>query len=288
MNYTLMHEHIFIDLSVIKKNDDCRLDCKKETIKELKKLYKNGVRNIVEVTNIGIGRDIEYIEEVSKESGMNILIATGFYKEPFLPEEVSTKTVEELAQRLIEEITIGVDGTRKKASIIGEIGTSKGEMTKLEEKVFRASAKAQIETGVPITTHTTLGTYGLEQVMLFKKLGVDLKKVIIGHVDLSGNEKYIETLLETGVNIEFDTIGKLSYLSDEIRADILANLILKGWEDKIVLSMDITRKSHMEYLGGVGYNYLFETFIPMLEERGVGKGSIEKMLRDNPNRILEI
>ena len=288
MNYTLMHEHIFIDLSVIKKNDDCRLDCKEETIKELKKLYKNGVRNIVEVTNIGIGRDIEYIEEVSKESGMNILIATGFYKEPFLPEEVSTKTVEELAQKLIKEITIGVDGTRKKASIIGEIGTSKGKMTKLEEKVFRASAKAQIETGVPITTHTTLGTYGLEQVMLFQKLEVDLKKVIIGHVDLSGNEKYIETLLETGVNIEFDTIGKLSYLSDEVRADILASLISKGWEDKIVLSMDITRKSHMEYLGGVGYNYLFETFIPMLEERGVGKGSIEKMLRDNPNRILEM
>ena len=30
--YTLMHEHIFIELSGIKKLDDCRLDCKNETI----------------------------------------------------------------------------------------------------------------------------------------------------------------------------------------------------------------------------------------------------------------
>ena len=50
--YTLMHEHIFIDLSGIKKLDDCRLDCKNETIEEFKKLYENGVRNITEVTNL--------------------------------------------------------------------------------------------------------------------------------------------------------------------------------------------------------------------------------------------
>ncbi|WP_028857205.1 phosphotriesterase family protein [Psychrilyobacter atlanticus] len=288
MNYTMMHEHMFIDLSVIKKSDDCRLDCKEETIKELKELYKNGVRNIVEVTNIGIGRDIKYIQEVAKESGINILISTGYYKEPFLPKEVSTKTIEELAEKMIEEITIGIDGSEIKASIIGEIGTSKDKMTELEKKNFMASAIAHLKTGVPITTHTTLGTCGMEQVELFNKLGINLKKVIIGHLDLSGDEEYIELILKTGVNIEFDTIGKLSYLSDEIRADILTSLINKGWEEQIVLSMDITRKSHMQYLGGVGYNYLFDTFIPMLIERGVTKKSIEKLLRDNPNRILNI
>jgi len=288
MNYTMMHEHMFIDLSEIKKNDDCRLDCKKETIKELKELYQNGVRNIVEVTNIGIGRNIKYIQEVAKESKINILISTGYYKEPFLPKEVSTKTIEELSEKMIEEITIGIDGTEVKASIIGEIGTSKDKMTELEKKVFVASARAHLKTGVPITTHTTLGTHGMEQVKLFNEIGVDLKKVIIGHLDLSGDEKYIESILKTGVNVEFDTIGKLSYLSDEMRADILTNLIFKGWDNQIVLSMDITRKSHMKFLGGVGYNYLFDTFIPMLIKRGVTKKSIEKLLQENPKRILNI
>ena len=33
--YTLMHEHIFIDLSGVKKLDDCRLDCKNETIEDI-------------------------------------------------------------------------------------------------------------------------------------------------------------------------------------------------------------------------------------------------------------
>ena len=86
--YTLMHEHIFIDLSGVKKLDDCRLDCKDETIEEFKELYKNGVRNITEVTNIGMGRDINYIREVSEKSGINVICATGFYKEPFYPEFV--------------------------------------------------------------------------------------------------------------------------------------------------------------------------------------------------------
>ena len=45
--YTLMHEHMFIDLSGVKKNLDCRLDCKEHTIEEMKKLYDLGVRNIV-------------------------------------------------------------------------------------------------------------------------------------------------------------------------------------------------------------------------------------------------
>lgn len=54
--YTYMHEHMTIDLSGVKKDEDCHLDCYEETVKELKKLYHYGVRNIVEVSNIGMGR----------------------------------------------------------------------------------------------------------------------------------------------------------------------------------------------------------------------------------------
>ena len=58
--YTLMHEHVTIDLSGVKNDQDCHLDCYEETVKEFKQLYEYGVRNIVEVTNIGMGRDIAY------------------------------------------------------------------------------------------------------------------------------------------------------------------------------------------------------------------------------------
>lgn len=134
--YTLFHEHIRIDLSKIKNNLDCNLDCKEQTIYELKKLYDKGVRNIIDQTNIGMGRDINYVNDIVRETKINIISSTGFYKQPFLPDYIKTKTVDELASIMIDEIENGIDNLDRKAEIIGEIGTSKNIMTKEEEKYF--------------------------------------------------------------------------------------------------------------------------------------------------------
>lgn len=283
--YTLMHEHIFIDLSGIKKLDDCRLDCKNETIEEFKKLYENGVRNITEVTNIGMGRDVNYIKEVSEKSGINVICATGFYKEPFYPEFVYEKNEKELSEIMKNDILKGIDGTDIKARIIGEIGSSKDIMTETELKVFKSAIITHLETGVPITTHTSLGTMGHEQVKLFKEYKVNTDKIVIGHVDLSGNVEYILEMLYNGVYVEFDTIGKNNYLADDIRIEMLKEIEKRELIDRVFLSMDITRKSNMEYKGGIGYNYIFNVFIPKLKEAGIKENSIEKMLKINPQNF---
>ena len=283
--YTLMHEHIFIDLSGIKKLDDCRLDCKNETIEEFKKLYENGVRNITEVTNIGMGRDVNYIKEVSEKSGINVICATGFYKEPFYPEFVYEKNEKELSEIMKNDILKGIDGTDIKAGIIGEIGSSKDIITETELKVFKSAIIAHLETGVPITTHTSLGTMGHEQVKLFKEYKVNTDKIVIGHVDLSGNVEYILEMLYNGVYVEFDTIGKNNYLPDDIRIEMLKEIEKRELIDRVFLSMDITRKSNMEYKGGIGYNYIFNFFIPKLKEAGIKENSIEKMLKINPQNF---
>lgn len=284
---TLCHEHMFIDLSGVKQNEDCRLDCQLETIKEMKELYNSGVRNIIDVTNIGIGRNINYIKYIEEQSKINFLISTGFYKDPFLPSVVFTKNEKELANLMINEITVGIDNTDKKASIIGEIGTSKNYMSELEKKVFVASSIAHLETNIPITTHTTLGTYGIEQINLLKKYNVNLSKVVIGHVDLSGDLDYILRLIDEGVYIEFDTIGKINYLSDEKRVELLIELVKRGLDDRILMSMDITRKSHLKYKGGIGYNYLFEIFIPMLKDAGITEKNLNKILIENPKNLFK-
>ena len=54
---TYMHEHTTIDLSEIKNNEDCQLDVFSETVREYTKLYDKGVRNIIDVTNFGMGRN---------------------------------------------------------------------------------------------------------------------------------------------------------------------------------------------------------------------------------------
>ena len=284
--YTLMHEHLTIDLSKIKKDPDTILDNNDDTIAEFKELYKNGVRNILDVTNTGMGRDEAAITRIMKETKINIITSTGFYKDPFLPDNFEEKTVNELANEMINEITNGYKNSSFKPRCIGEIGTSKNMMTENEEKLFLASCKAQKETNALIYTHTTLGTYALEQIAFFEKQKIDLSKIIIGHVDLTGDKDYIVSLINKGVNVGFDTIGKVNYMKDEVRASILKHIQDINKIDQVVLSLDITRKSHFKNKGGIGYNYLFTNFIPLLRTYGLTEESINKMLKDNPNRLL--
>lgn len=300
--YTLMHEHVTIDLSGMKKDEDCRLDCFEETIKEFKNLYEYGVRNVLEVTNIGMGRNVKYIRSVSEESGINIIVSTGFYKEPFLPDFVYKCSINELAEIMERELTQGIglpDGVPGNeqwesrteaatvyASVIGEVGTSNQRMTDVEQKVFEAAAMVAVRTGAPITTHTTLGTMGMEQADFLIEHGVEPKKIIIGHMDLSRNVETVLSVLRRGVNVGFDTVGKLNYCPDTFRAEALKRIDREGMLSQVVLSMDITRKSHLKGKGGIGYMYLFDTFLPMLRESGFTKKQIEMLLQENPRRIL--
>lgn len=284
--YTLMHEHITIDLSGVKKDQDCRLDCFDETVKELKQLYGYGVRNILEVTNIGMGRDVDYIRRVGEATGINIILSTGFYKEPFLPREVYDSTAGELAALILRDLRSGIDGSGMRAAVIGEFGTSKDEMKPMEEKVFEAMAMAAVESGAPVTTHTTLGTYGAEQVDYLTAKGVRPEKIIIGHMDLSQDIDKILAVLKKGANVGFDTVGKLNYCPDTFRVAALQEIDRQGLLSQVVLSMDITRKTHLKYKGGIGYGYLFEEFLPLLREHGFTERQIDMLLVDNPGRIL--
>ena len=283
--YTLMHEHITIDLSGVKKDTDCQLDCYAETVAEFKKLYEYGVRRIVDVTNDGMGRNPEYVTNVEKETGIRIVHSTGFYNEPFLPERVYTQSVQELADWMIGESRNGIDGGVR-PGMIGEIGTSKNAMMEMEKKVFDASVIAAKETGLPIYTHTTLGTYAPEQAAYFKATGLPMDRIVLGHLDLCGDLDYIRRVLDSGICIGFDTVGKNNYFPDAKRVEFLLALEAEGRLDQIVLSEDLTRKSHLKFKGGIGYGYLFETFLPMVKAAGLKQESLDKMLIHNPARIL--
>lgn len=283
--FTLMHEHTTIDLSGVKKDMDCQLDCYSETVEEYRRLYALGVRTIVDVTADGMGRNVSYVQNVEKETGIRIVHSTGFYKEPFLPERVYHQTERELADWMIGEIRNGIEGGPK-PGMIGEIGTSKNTMTPMEKKVFDASILAARETGLPIYTHTTLGTYALEQAAYFKNSGLPMDRIVLGHLDLSGDLDYIRQVLDSGICIGFDTVGKNNYFPDAKRVEFLMALEAEDRLDQIVLSEDLTRKSHLSFSGGIGYSYIFETFIPMLRSAGLKQESLDKMLIHNPARIL--
>lgn len=61
----------------------------------------------------------------------------------------------------------------------------------------------------------------------------------------------------------------------------------RGLIDRVCLSMDITRKSHLKANGGIGYAYLLDTFIPLLRKNGIGEVSIQRMLVHNPMQFYQ-
>ncbi|MBA7941762.1 phosphotriesterase-related protein [Citrobacter sp. RHBSTW-00271] len=285
--YTWVHEHLHIDLSGFKNNLDCRLDQYDLICQEMKDLRASGVSNIIEMTNRYMGRNPQFMLSLMRDTGINVMACTGYYQDAFFPEHVSARSVEQLAQEMVDEIVVGIDGTELKAGIIAEIGSSEGVITPLEEKVFIAAARAYSETGRPISTHTSFSTMGLEQLALLKAHGVDLSRVTVGHCDLKDNLDNIYRMIDLGAYVQFDTIGKNNYYPDEKRIAMLHALRDRGLLSHVMLSMDITRRSHLKANGGNGYDYLLTTFIPQLRQSGFSQADVDTMLRDNPSKFFQ-
>jgi len=285
-NLTYMHEHLRIDLSAEKGDPDCLLDQFDLVRDELSRLSGKGLGRVVDMSCRGLGRDYGYIDRMEKETGINVIVSTGFYKDPFLPPVVGNSDIQELADLMIDDIETGAEGSNRKAQIIGEIGTSRNRITENEKKVFRAAAAAHEKTGVPVSTHTTMGTMSQEQITLLVSLGVDPARLIIGHLDLANDIDLILKGLDAGVYIEFDTIGKTSYLPDKTRIDFIKTCCERGYVRQLLLSMDITRRSHLKANNGPGYPYLVDNFLPRLLEAGISQALIDDMLIHNPDRIF--
>lgn len=81
--YTLAHEHLHIDLSGFKNNVDCRLDQYAFICQEMNDLMARGVRNVIEMTNRYMGRNAQFMLDVMRETGINVVACTGYYRDAF-------------------------------------------------------------------------------------------------------------------------------------------------------------------------------------------------------------
>ncbi|WP_337264931.1 MULTISPECIES: phosphotriesterase-related protein [unclassified Serratia (in: enterobacteria)] len=284
--YTYVHEHLHVDLSGGKNDIDCRLDQYDLICQEMRELFALGVRNIVEMTNRYMGRKADFLQALMRDSGMNIIASTGYYQQAFYPAHLAQLSVAQIAAEMCSEIEQGIDGTAMKAGVIAEIGSSRGKITDDERRVFAAAALAHQQTGRPISTHTTLSTMGYEQLRLLQSFDVAAEHIVIGHCDLTDNLDTILPILDQGAWVQFDTIGKNNYYPDSKRVAMLRAIADRKQLGQVMLSMDITRRSHLKANGGIGFAYLLNTFVPMLLEAGLSQRDVDLMLRDNPARFF--
>ncbi|MBA4493221.1 phosphotriesterase [Paenactinomyces guangxiensis] len=277
-----VHEHCCIDLSHVKQDPDTRLDDRKAMVLELQRFARAGGRSIIEVTNVGMGRDVLYLRELSLRTGLQIIASTGCYKDPYLPEEIKDWDREQFAEFMVKEIREGIDGTGIFPGVIGEVGSSLNEITAREQCLLEGAGLAGMMTGLPVTTHTTLGTMALQQIELFSRIGLPMDQLIIGHQDLNQDRQAVFGVVEAGAYVAFDTIGKNNYLPDRERVAMLLDLWERGYGGQVLLSADLTRKSHFFSNGGPGYDVVLREFVPMLNQAGFTAEQIRQMLIDNP------
>lgn len=289
LGITMCHEHLVLDLSRVRGDDDsvfCDTDL---IVREVDRMKAYGVRSVIEVSCNDMGRDVKKLKELSDRCNIHIIASTGYYLEPYHTDVVKKSSAGELCRILCKEIWEGIDDTGIKAGVIGEVATGEQVMAPSEERVLIAAAMAGKKTGCAVTTHCQLGRLGLEQSSLLQKYGMNPEKIVLGHLDLANDRSYYEEVLRTGVNIGFDTIGKTGYLSNEARADNLIWLLEKGYEKRIVLSQDVSRKSYFyEYNHYSGYMAVMKDFIPLLSERGIKQETLHCLLIHNPARIFDI
>lgn len=287
MGVTQTHEHLFLDAMDHYPGYEYVIDDEDLIAEEVQEFIKRGGQTICDVTLDEIGRNPPALARLSERVGMHVLMGCGWYREFGYPKIVEEFTSRELAEVLIREIEVGVGDTGIRAGFIGEIGTGRHFIKPAEERVFRASALAQARTGVAITTHTTRwGSLAMEQIAMLSEFGADLDRVIIGHLGDRIGVKHLLPIAEKGVYLEVDNIGYLDYQPEYVRADNVAALVKSGFGDRVLLSEDICTLKHLKYVGGKGYGYLLEVFIPMLRERGITEEQIHQMLVTNPARVF--
>ncbi|WP_077328547.1 phosphotriesterase family protein [Virgibacillus siamensis] len=282
------HEHLSIDLSRVKNDSDTILDDEPGMLDELHHFQRANGHSMVELTNDGMGRDVRRLRRLSEATGIHIITCTGFYKDPFIPEFASKWDQDQFAAHFIKESREGIDGTGIFPGVIGEVGTSLNEIKPVEEQLIYGAGMAALETGLPVSTHTTLGTLGSSQADMLLQLGLSKDQIIIGHQDLNPDKGEVLDVLKSGVFISFDTIGKNNYRPDKERLDFLIDFIERGYQKQILLSADLTRKSHWKKYGGPGYDLVLSQFIPALRESGITEGVITDLLVHNPANAFSI
>ena len=300
LGFTLSHEHVIVTsagIQYVYPEFIDRAGSIERGIADLRTAYSEGLRTIIDVSTLDLGRDIRLLEQVSRESGVNIICATGTWRD--IPRVFWTSTPDMIAPLYIREIEEGIENTGIKAGII-KVANDMGGVTEEGEIILRAAARAQKATGVPISTHTWAPErVGEQQVAIFEEEGVDLNRVYVGHSNDTTDTEYLIGLLEKGVWIGLDRYpGRKTELTPdwEGRTQTAWKLIQAGWSRRIMLGHDwsVTLSIASEEMqeqrqkhNPDGYLFITRRVIPRLKELGATDDDINNIFVDNPRRFFE-
>lgn len=305
---TLIHEHFVFgfpgycgDLTLGGFDREAALQA---GITVAERVKAHGVQTVVDLTPNECGRNPELLKEISEKTGLNIICGTGYYFEGegapayFKFRKGLCDAETEIYEMFRQEITEGIGKTGIKAGAV-KLASSRDVITEYEQMFFRAAARVQRETGIPIITHTQEGTLGPEQAELLIAEGADPRRIVIGH--MCGNTDIVNHIrtLEKGVYLGFDRFGIQGIVGapmDSRRETCLIELIGLGYGDKLMLSHDtinfwlgrplVLPEVVQNLLANWHPTHIFENVIPVLQKAGITDEQINTLFVENPKRVF--
>ncbi|WOC14066.1 phosphotriesterase family protein [Gordonia sp. MP11Mi] len=299
----LTHEHVFVLQEDFRLNylpewdEDAEVD---NAVATLTRLKSAGIDTIMDVSVLGIGRNIERVARVAAQVDVNIVAATGFFTFNDLPFQMhytgpalGFDVPEPLDALFLRDITEGIGSTQIKAGFLVCVIEAEG-LTVGVERVMRSVGRVAVQSGLPIVVHTNPHTQsGLVAQRVLAEEGVDLTRVILAHSGDSTDLDYLMRVADAGSVLGMDRFGVDLLLPHADRVNTVLALIDRGYSDRIVLSQDAFCYSdwfdkHAIDVMADKWDYFQVTgrVVPDLRSHGVSESVISMMLREVPARLL--
>ena len=271
------HEHLFLDTPAQPGEEFLDPD---KAVEEARTLVAAGAASLVDWTPIGLGRDLDGLAQVAKETGLHVVAATGLHRDAHYTADdpLRTEAADALAARFEAEL-------RDRCGII-KAGASYHHLTPFEEKALESAAAAHERTGAPVCVHTQHGTMGLALVERLEALGVSPASVILAHVDRNPDPGEHAETAATGATLQLDGPGRAKYWPDSTILQLIADLADAGHAERLLVGGDTGRRGMLRaYGGGPGLDYVFARFKPRLE-RELGAALSQQLFVTNPARAF--
>lgn len=279
----LPHEHVFVDLRTPDQPGYAEAEAADVVAlmaPEIEKIKRQGVTALVECTTGGVGRRADIDLAVSQATNFPIVVPTGNYREPWIPDWVRDASEAQLEAWMARELTERFDEADFKA---GWIKLSAGDdgITPLEAQILRAAARAASRPNAVIGSHTIDGRVVLSQIAIIEQEGYTAERFISIHAQEEKDFGVTRSIVESGAWIEYDHIGRAP--DDEVLA-LVMKALEAGFAPRLLLSHDLGWYDPAQPGGGTPrpYTHLNEVFLPKLRAAGVDEATIELLTQHNP------
>jgi phosphotriesterase-related protein len=285
----LPHEHVFVDLRTWDQpgyGQAEAADVVKLMAPEIAKIQALGVTALVECSPAGVGRRADLDKAVSEATNFPIVMATGIYREPWIPDWAHAASEGELRDWMLGELTGQIEDSGVQAAWI-KLSAGDDGLTACETKLLRAAAAAGAATNAIIGSHTIRGRVVRDQLDIIEAAGYTAERFIWIHTQAEPDFALHLEMARRGAWIEYDAIGSPSF-SDDFFIEHIQRVLEAGLGNQLLLSHDRGWYDPAQPGGGTPqpFTYINEHFLPKLRAAGLDEVTLNQLTQTNPFRAF--